>query len=163
MAKFTKLNIGEAVASSGGRVWKKLSAESAEVQDELSGTWLLNPTVKGSGSSGHYYYLNGSFKGKSGSSLQEYPLLKVWIGKSTELFGIFILFNGEDGNYSSTRFYNSASKVEFRNQAGDISSAVATTADGIQGRTFTITSTVNDIENGSELLEWLKANATKTA
>lgn len=28
MAKLTKLNIGEAVASSGGRVWKKLSVES---------------------------------------------------------------------------------------------------------------------------------------
>lgn len=28
MAKFTKLNIGDAVASSGGRVWKKLSTES---------------------------------------------------------------------------------------------------------------------------------------
>lgn len=28
MAKFTKLNIGDAVASSGGRVWKKLSVES---------------------------------------------------------------------------------------------------------------------------------------
>ena len=28
--KFTKLNIGDAVASSGGRVWKKLSVESAE-------------------------------------------------------------------------------------------------------------------------------------
>lgn len=30
MAKFTKLNIGDIVASSGGRVWKKLSAESAK-------------------------------------------------------------------------------------------------------------------------------------
>lgn len=30
MAKFTKLNIGDSVASSGGRVWKKLSTESGE-------------------------------------------------------------------------------------------------------------------------------------
>lgn len=30
---FTKLNLGDAVASSGGRVWKKLSAESAEEPD----------------------------------------------------------------------------------------------------------------------------------
>lgn len=30
MAKFTKLNIGDIVASSGGRVWKKLSVESEE-------------------------------------------------------------------------------------------------------------------------------------
>lgn len=29
MAKFTKLNIGEAVAASGGRAWKRLSTESA--------------------------------------------------------------------------------------------------------------------------------------
>lgn len=42
MAKFTKLNIGDAVASSGGRVWKKLSAESAVVDDELVGTWTFN-------------------------------------------------------------------------------------------------------------------------
>lgn len=34
MAKFTKLNIGDIVASSGGRVWKKLSVESA---DDISG------------------------------------------------------------------------------------------------------------------------------
>lgn len=33
MAKFTKLNIGDTVASSGGRVWKKLSAESAETSN----------------------------------------------------------------------------------------------------------------------------------
>lgn len=29
MAKFTKVNIGEAVASSGGKVWKKLSVGSS--------------------------------------------------------------------------------------------------------------------------------------
>lgn len=33
MTKFTKLNIGDSVASSGGRVWKKLSAESAETSN----------------------------------------------------------------------------------------------------------------------------------
>lgn len=46
MAKFTKLNIGESVASSGGRVWKKLSAESAVVEEtiaeKLIGEWYLN-------------------------------------------------------------------------------------------------------------------------
>lgn len=41
MAKFTKLNIGDSVASSGGRVWKKLSAESVNVAD-LIGTWTLS-------------------------------------------------------------------------------------------------------------------------
>ena len=45
MAKFTKLNIGEAVASSGGRVWKKLSAESEVVEDELAGTWVFNDVL----------------------------------------------------------------------------------------------------------------------
>lgn len=39
MAKFTKLNIGDSVASSGGRVWKKLSAEE---EVTLEGTWLVN-------------------------------------------------------------------------------------------------------------------------
>lgn len=35
MAKFTKLNIGEAVASVSGRVFKKLSTESAEPLEQL--------------------------------------------------------------------------------------------------------------------------------
>lgn len=33
MAKFTKLNIGDTVASGSGRAWKKLSVESAETSN----------------------------------------------------------------------------------------------------------------------------------
>lgn len=40
MAKFTKLNIGEAVASGSGRVWKKLSTEIAETT--ISGEYLID-------------------------------------------------------------------------------------------------------------------------
>ena len=39
MAKLTKLHIGSVVASSGGRVWKKLSTESA--------TSLISFTIEG--------------------------------------------------------------------------------------------------------------------
>lgn len=42
MAKFTKLSIGDIVASSGGRVWRKLNAERKKVHYELEGTWILN-------------------------------------------------------------------------------------------------------------------------
>lgn len=42
--KFTRLYIGDTVASSGGRVWKKLSAEA---QDELAGTWVFNNSLSG--------------------------------------------------------------------------------------------------------------------
>lgn len=45
MAKFTKLNIGDSVASSGGRVWKKLSAESGVDVSAIVGTWKWNDTV----------------------------------------------------------------------------------------------------------------------
>lgn len=44
MAKFTKLNIGDSVASSGGRVWKKLSVESAE-EESIVGTWVFNNEI----------------------------------------------------------------------------------------------------------------------
>ena len=45
MAKFTKLNIGDSVASSGGRVWKKLSAESEVDNSDIIGTWVFNDTL----------------------------------------------------------------------------------------------------------------------
>lgn len=45
MAKFTKLNIGDAVASSGGRVWKKLSAEIPIDYNTIVGTWVFNNTI----------------------------------------------------------------------------------------------------------------------
>ena len=38
---FTKLNIGDNVASGGGRVFKKLSTESA-AEDSIVGTWVFN-------------------------------------------------------------------------------------------------------------------------
>ena len=44
MAKFTKLNIGDSVASSGGRAWKKLSAEPPIDYNTLVGTWIMNGT-----------------------------------------------------------------------------------------------------------------------
>lgn len=45
MAKFTKLNLGDVVASGSGRVFKKLSTESAEPTDSIVGTWVFNDTL----------------------------------------------------------------------------------------------------------------------
>ena len=75
MAKFTKLNIGAAVASSGGRAWKKLSVESA-TDDSIVGTWTYNgtaedfPGVKGDVYIGSYSPLTspcGTYTWSSGS------------------------------------------------------------------------------------------------
>ena len=70
MAKFTKLNIGDIVASSGGRVWTRLSTGSAEPQDELAGTWFIKEVLVDSGSSGYTdVILSGSFNWYDGSAI----------------------------------------------------------------------------------------------
>lgn len=46
MAKLTKLNIGDSVASGGGRAWKKLSAKPPEPEiTSIEGTWVLKSSI----------------------------------------------------------------------------------------------------------------------
>ena len=50
---FTKLNIGDVVASSGGKCFKKLTTEQPQ-DDSIVGTWVFNETISFD-IFGHYY------------------------------------------------------------------------------------------------------------
>lgn len=85
MAKFTKLNIGDTVASGGGRVWKKLSAESAKA--------TITFTVAGT-----------EFQAEEGMTWAE------WCDSAYNTHGAYInLGNGQNTvwwqSYSTTKFY----------------------------------------------------------
>lgn len=135
MAKFTKLNIGDAVASSGGRVWKKLSAESAEVQDELAGTWVFNEVPVGT-SSGSY------------------------VVKEIEMN-----FSSNGNTFDSFQFYQTTnSTVSWVHYfSGDVRTTAYEKNSGWYSsyRTIYITSKLSEVNNGSTWLDWLQANATK--
>ena len=145
---FTKLNIGDSVASSGGRVWKKLSAESAEATDELQGTWVFAAgvvTIPVSSSSPVTYNVN--FTTADGAYTAD---------------SIKLVNTGEP--------YYSALAYELHYCGGNLGdyivySARYSDANGVwhadHFRTITITSTLAEVTNGSALLGWLKANATK--
>lgn len=131
MAKFTKLNIGDSVASSGGRVWKKLSAESAVVEDELAGTWVFGdyPTVL-SGDAVWYVNFTSNNENHDEITIQERPV-GMWMW------------------YNSTEVLTGGSMVDLPSWTSQAY------------KTITITSKLSEVTNGSVLLTWLKANATK--
>lgn len=131
MAKFTKLNIGDSVASGGGRVFKKLSVESEVVDDELVGTWVFNDTVNGIGLPAVQTIYNVNFTTNNAI----YNQIGFMEGNRLKI---------EDLAYNSTSVYNSTD--------GWIGEAY---------KTITITSKLSEVSDGDDLLAWLKANATK--
>lgn len=136
MAKFTKLNIDDSVASSGGRVWKKLSAESAEVQDELQGTWVFNVFV--STNAEREFLFNFTSNGV------DYYGLKTYIDLSKS----YMAYKKSNGVYSDVYNFNE-----------DMGGPETWTNDAY--KTISITSKLSEVSDGDDLLSWLKANATK--
>jgi hypothetical protein len=134
MAKFTKLNIGDTVASGGGRVLKKLSAESAVVEDELAGTWLFNDTLAWEDFGSH----NVNFTSNSKT------FTSISYGTDPDYMDSAALVYANDSE--TVYAYNFEYTNEWSNEAY---------------KTITITSTLAEVTNGDELLTWLKANATK--
>lgn len=161
MAKFTKLNIGDSVASSGGRVWKKLSAESAEVQDELAGTWVFNEqitmpyTISGTSAKklGYYSFSNSFGLGATGYVSNGAWSCIVFQRASTSK----INFSLSDLYSVSSIYYNIKSNKWYYYDGS--SPAYITIPKG------TVVSNV-DLVSGYELPDfktWLKANATKVS
>lgn len=179
MAKFTKLNIGDSVASGGGRVWKKLSAESAEVQDELQGTWVLNETLNyytppiNFNVSGNFNTVNSSgdiiSKELKVISLYKYSSSYFACTIGTVAQGVNVAgqdrFVFYDAKTSIAGVNYSKGKIDgYSSEYGSFySNVVASSEKGISLRTFTITSKLAEVVDGDILLGWLKANATKTA
>lgn len=169
MAKFTKLNIGDAVASSGGRVWKKLSVESAEVQDELQGTWMLNTTLITTSNLNGDYKLDGTFNAlvsTTDSALTSYPLYQIRVNGSSTASTLIVyggVFVESKGAYCPNISFNSGNgKFRMTDKKG-VSTAFLDNTDNryYDARIFTITSKLSEVSNGDKLLAWLKTNATK--
>lgn len=162
MAKFTKLNIGGSVASSGGRAWKKLSAESAEEEVTLEGTWAIHSTISS------IVPINEITSVKYNASPKLYKTFSGLTGTRTrdgtsyvyefdEISCVSVYNNG--GNYGNMTFNKNGggmfSYVFYPNN--NYNCPVA------DNDIITIIGYSNSKEHYDELLAWLKANATKTA
>lgn len=170
MAKiFTKLNLADIVATSGGKSFRKLSTEETV---ELAGTWLLNehpsnPTENVT------FYLDGTFYGQYGTggsdvgyiSLKRMFIRTDWqvvslssVAVSSSLPRSLTYYSADDSKYCRSYRYSSSGSSTYYSAASDT-----------KVRTFTITSSLSEVvdgngnPNGEKLIEWLKANATKVS
>lgn len=173
--KFKKLNIHEVTAAFGDRMWKRLSEDSKEEeQDELRGTWVMNPTgwtrlegdfstmvLRGRLLEGSYFYVLESDTG---------AILKK------ELYQMTIMATGYSGpgywGYYATDYTYSVGAFNNGIEEGlhcwfpETPTAQygvvvdANSKDGELLRTFYI-NTAKDMLNGDRFMEWLRANATK--
>ena len=132
MAKiFTKLFFGDVVKTVGSRVFRKLTTEQLVVEDELQGTWVFNDTL--TLSTAVDYSVNFTSNGVS------YTLLTVWHADSVMPRPRDLYYTNSDVEFQV--YYN-----VWHNQAY---------------KTINITSKLAEVENGTDLLAWLKENATK--
>ena len=132
--------------------------------DELAGTWLLNENLSNP-TEGKTFYLSGTYYGKydvdggdvsSTVSLKRIELRTDWC--------VVSFYNREDDTPQYSQTYYSADehkyymKYQYTSQAAGREELPASS---VEVRTFTITSNLAEVENGTELLAWLNANATK--
>lgn len=149
MAKFTKLNIGDSVASGGGRAWKKLSAESAEPEDtSIVGTWVFNSVVSNPAVSSVVPVIY------SDTSSSEY-LWKFNNSNSYRLRCNAIFENS--GVYCGVVFRANGTETHRYSSWGTSSYA------SYAGKTLEIYEAINNVTVDDLFISWLKANATKTA
>lgn len=134
--KFTKLFLGDVVHTVGSRVFRKLSAEQPVVEDELQGTWVFNDTLDITNWTEKTYVVNFV------SNSVNYG--KMWVGFYGDAEVDYVRYSVADASFGqSVEVYEDTS---WNNNAY---------------KTINITSKLSEVENGAELLTWLKANATK--
>lgn len=160
MAKFTKLNIGDAVASSGGRVWKKLSAESAE-DNSIVGTWVFNPTASLTDLTADMWGVYSTSSIAQSVYIAEVNhngnLRKVTCNQALTTGGI-TGYRGIVLTYSNVNVaYNSFS---YRS-VGSTYSINAATLPNCSITFYEIVETDDRIVINGDFIAWLKANATK--
>lgn len=166
MAKFTKLNIGDAVASSGGRVWKKLSAESAEEVKDPIGTWLVKETIPTDLADLNItseYGVKGKFKYASNNGLYDTALSLGGIGiVSGQLIMSTVLTLSVGSNKTRNVFYNSSGQCFSTYSKSTTYKGYDPNSDtGVGMRTFTVTECSTGEEENA--YDYLSLVATKTA
>lgn len=161
MAKFTKLNIGDAVASSGGRVWKKLLTQLANVKDDLAGIWRINASpLKVLNTLAGTYTVSGAFNAYSSSTGFPYSTAIKSISIKTSTFPALEVV-GSSTYTLINRYYDSGGTVHGTDTSNKSFSISSTSTNGKQLRLLVITSKLSEVTNGEKLLEWLQTNATK--
>lgn len=153
MAKFTKLNIGDTVASGGGRVFKKLSVESAVVEDELQGAWVLNDTI----TQFSYEFTAGPIEAKAFSYDRSISRAS---GKYIGVVGgggRVRIFSTSSGGEIYPYFLTHTSVDFWKWQTASANASYNRTG----APTLVIYSKLSEVNNGEALLSWLKQNATK--
>jgi hypothetical protein len=163
MAKiFTKLNLADIVATSGGKSFRKLSTE--EPQETIVGTWVFD---KGD--------VNYDLFAAAANGAQYTPLLysasdtiSPILGKVYVAGNRNIIYNKYSYGGYGIRYRLDTNWLYFScaNENGTPSGAVTlqpTGLSGLKGKTWTFYDTCNDpdIVYNPVLLEWLKTFATK--
>lgn len=181
MVKCTKLTIGEAVASSGGRVWKKLSAEQ---EVTLEGTWILNtelvdvdyPYPDDYGSTiADISFVKVNYDAENGAESANYKRFYVYnpnvsVDHSYERLNFYAFLSGETSTFY-TNFYSGSitySKIALYTRTYSNGSIVSTTMADLDKlsdaqRTVIIRNVQEaKTEKGYQnILAWFKANATQ--
>lgn len=129
--KFTKLFLGNIVHTVGSRTFRKLSTEEPVVEDELQGTWVFNDTLTLDTTVD--YSVNFTSNGVP------YIALTVWHADTVMPRPKDLYFANSDVELEV--YYNGWHEQIYK--------------------TIIVTSKLAEVENGEELLAWLKANATK--
>lgn len=166
MAKFTKLNIGDAVASSGGRVWKKLSVESAEEVKDPIGTWLVKeaiPTDLADLNISSECGVKGKFKYANNNGLYNAALNFKGIGiVSGQLIISTVLTLPAGSSKTRNVFYNSSGQCFSTYGASTTYKGYDPNSDtGVGMRTFTVTECFLGEEENA--YDYLRLVATKIA
>lgn len=175
MSKFTKLNIGDAVASSGGRVWKKLSVEPPIDYNTIVGTWVINEGDLNdsmlTATDVNTTKILGTFYGLANANaevLTEQKLKWLQVSRSNQTYCYrtrnlaaqtppctSIL---RKGKYSGNTF----NAIYFTTNVNTKTITLTAGTDGYEkSRTLNITEADTSDSNVTVIHEWLKANATK--
>lgn len=156
---FTKLTIGDAVKTIGGRCFKKLATESAGSTD-CTGTWVLNETIVPPTAT-------ASFTVAGSSPLIDFSSVTL---NSTQLSGLdgilmsyFTLVNVNNRTNTLT-FYKDGTSITYQSAGligftAGVTTAVTYHESSEANRTFTITG--GDHAQNADLYAWLTANAVK--
>lgn len=145
--KFTKLFLGDVVHTVGSRVFRKLSTEQPVVEDELQGTWVINNDrfkFPSEGAGDTEYMVN--------ITIDNVDYIKLYFWRMTAL---------EDADDGFVVVYDVANVRKEIYGYDPYTHEVFDCWYKPEYKTWHITSKLSEVENGAELLAWLKTNATK--
>lgn len=167
MNEFTKLNVGDVVASGSGKAFKELS--SKKVETSIIGTWKLNPTIKGIGATTSYTAPNnttkryGVFYGINDgatTTIVNYPITEISFANYLE---VDYRPNGTSSTRRSYTKFSSSSGITLSTVASGVnrSGSLSNYSESEQDQILTVVFERDDFDNVDILLQFLNTNGTK--